>query len=74
MDFVKPIRPKDEVRPTGYEEEKWHWSYLPIANQVMKLAREQLKNEDITGFQGAEVANKLNIIDNYVLGINPNCK
>ncbi|MFK7810169.1 MAG: M15 family metallopeptidase, partial [Saprospiraceae bacterium] len=29
--FCQPYTPKGKERPDGYNEEKWHWSYLPIA-------------------------------------------
>ncbi|MEY4904167.1 MAG: hypothetical protein RLZZ292_1982, partial [Bacteroidota bacterium] len=71
--FCQPYSKKGKARPTGYNEEKWHWSYLPIAQKLTEVARKKLKNEMITGFLGAEAAVKLDVVNNYVLGINKDC-
>ncbi len=71
--FCQPYSPKGEARPYGYNEEKWHWSYLPVARQLTALAQEKLKDEMITGFKGAEVAGEIGVVKNYVLGINLEC-
>lgn len=72
--FCQPYSPKGDNRPNGYEEEKWHWSYLPIAQPLTKVAKKQLKDNMISGFKGAETAAKIGVVDKYVLGINPDCK
>ena len=61
-------------RPNGYQEEKWHWSYMPIASRFLKAFKAQVKYSDITGFKGAEVAEGLHIIDHFVGGIAPACR
>lgn len=71
--FCQPYTPKGEERPNGYEEEKWHWSYIPVAQQLTNLAQYQVKDSDISGFKGADVAEKIQVVKNYVLGINPQC-
>ena len=71
--FCQPYSPKGDARPHGYEEEKWHWSYLPIAQPLTELAQTALKDELITGFQGAETAAEIGVVEQYVLGINPAC-
>ena len=60
-------------RPHGYFEERWHWSYLPVAAKLTSYARANLKNEMITGFLGSETAAMIDIVKNYVLGINQEC-
>ncbi|MTB50187.1 M15 family metallopeptidase [Lewinella sp. W8] len=72
--FCQPYTPKGADRPSGYEEERWHWSYLPLATQLTDFAASALKDEDISGFEGAEAAPQIGVINNYVLGINPDCK
>lgn len=54
---------------TGYSEEKWHWSYLPLAEKYLTLYNTLIKNEDISGFSGCESAKQIDIIKNYVNGI-----
>lgn len=63
-------------RLSGYKEEKWHWSYLPIARNLTNEYVRLITNSDIAtnNFIGAETALTTNFIENYVLGINPNCK
>ncbi len=72
--FCQPYSPKGAARPHGYEEEKWHWSYLPLSQPLSTLAAQQLRNEDIKGFEGAETAAAIDVVNKYVLGINPACK
>ena len=54
---------------TGYEEEKWHWSYMPIARQNLMRYNKTVKITDIKGFLGWETASEVNIIEAYVNGI-----
>jgi len=72
--FCQPYTPKGDARPNGYEEEKWHWSYLPLATQLTDYATSALKDTDISGFEGAEAAPQIGVLENYVLGINLACK
>jgi LAS superfamily LD-carboxypeptidase LdcB len=57
---------------TGYNEEKWHWTYLPLSSIYLNFYNQKITIKDITGFKGAEFVNELQIINNYVNGINPN--
>lgn len=72
--FCQPYSTKGPNRPHGYNEEKWHWSYMPLAEPLTKFAEENLRNEMISGFQGAETAPQINVVQKYVLGINPACR
>jgi zinc D-Ala-D-Ala carboxypeptidase len=71
--FCQPYSPKGADRPAGYNEEKWHWSYLPISKKLTELAKEKLQDEMIQGFKGAETAKTIGIVKKYVLGINKEC-
>lgn len=71
--FCRPYTAKDADRPNGYNEEKWHWSYTPISNDYTRLAEKHLSDKMIKGFMGSGVADKLDIVKNYVLGINHGC-
>lgn len=72
--FCQPYTPISNERPNGYQEEKWHWSYLPIAQQLTDFARDHHRYDLIEGFDGAAVAEKIGVIKNYVLGVNEACK
>ncbi len=74
--FCQPYSPKTgpEGRPHGYEEERWHWSYLPAARPLTRRAAARLRDGDIAGFAGAEAAGRIKVVERYVLGINPACK
>ena len=54
---------------TGYAEERWHWSYLPIAAQYTYLYSTMITANDISGFPGAELAIPLNVITTHVMGV-----
>lgn len=71
--FCQPYTAFGDGRNTGYFEEKWHWSYLPIALPLTQAAKKKMKNEMITGFHGAETATKIDMLQNYILGINTAC-
>jgi zinc D-Ala-D-Ala carboxypeptidase len=62
------------ARPNGYNEEKWHWSYMPIASKILSIAKTQLNNKMISGFKGAETAKDIDMVSNYILSIKDNCK
>ena len=71
--FCQTYNIKGIERPTGYNEEKWHWSYIPLAKDFTQEYKRLIKNENIKGFLGDEYASKLNLIENYVLSINTEC-
>jgi zinc D-Ala-D-Ala carboxypeptidase len=58
---------------TGYEEEKWHWSYMPIASWYLQQYPVDVGYERLNGFEGAQSAKTIDVIKNYVQGINPDC-
>lgn len=59
---------------TGYKLEKWHWSYLPLASQYLAYYNNTITNDDIKGFLGSELSEKLHIIEDYVNGISKQAK
>lgn len=67
--FAQVYTAKGVDRPTGYNEEKWHYSYLPLSAKLTEYAKLNMKDKLITGFLGAEKAVKIEIVKNYVLGI-----
>ena len=72
--FCQVYSKKGADRPAGYEEEKWHWSYLPVASWYLKQYPVDVGYERLTGFEGAAAAKDIGVIKNYVQGINPDCK
>ncbi len=71
--FCQPYTDKSGGR-TGYEQEKWHWSYKPLSDRYTTFAEAYMKNEMITGFKGAETAGDIDVVKNYVLGISELCR
>ena len=71
--FCRPYTNIGEGRTTGYFEEKWHWSYMPLSQRMTELAGKMIQDELISGFQGAETAKEINVVKNYILGINQEC-
>ncbi len=71
--FCQPYTDKSINLRTGYEEEKWHWSYMPLAKNYTKAYEAYVSPTDIKGFDGSELADTLNVIQLYVLGISPKC-
>ncbi len=54
---------------TGYEEEKWHWSYLPLARPMLEAYLQNISYGDLIGFSGSEFAIENRVIEEYVKGI-----
>jgi len=71
--FCQPYTDKSIHNRTGYEEEKWHWSYAPLAQKFTLAYKAYVSEKDIEGFEGSEVADSLNVIAHYVLGIHESC-
>ncbi len=72
-DFCQPY---SIGREYGYEVEKWHWSYSPLSKSFLTKYNSLIKNEDIASanFIGSINAANVDMISNYVLGINQTCK
>ncbi|RVU84248.1 D-alanyl-D-alanine carboxypeptidase family protein [Leucothrix sargassi] len=71
--FCQPYTAKGKDRTSGYNEEKWHWSFQPLAGHYTQQAKLRLSDSNFTGFAGASTATRIGIINKYVLGINPRC-
>lgn len=68
--FYQPFTKLDRLRPSGYQEEKWHWSYKPLARIFLKKYLETIRPEEIRGFKGDHTVKQLNVIQEWVCGIN----
>ncbi len=67
-------QPYTAGRPYGYNEEKWHWSFMPVSKQCLDQYQQTIKDTDIKGFEGSETALTIGIVKHYVLGIDEKCK
>ena len=72
--FCRPYTAKNNNRLTGYNEEKWHWSYLPLSKLMLKDLEGLITDKKIKGFSGSEHAAGLSIVKNYIFGVHPNCR
>ena len=72
--FHRPYTIKDSKRPTGYNEERWHWSYTPLSIPMLRDASMALSDKNITGFLGSETASQIGVVKNYILGVNESCR
>lgn len=66
--FYQPYTSKSNGR-TGYEEERWHWSYRPLSLKLTELYKAEITYADISGFDGAQVAPAVHAIEEYVFGL-----
>jgi LAS superfamily LD-carboxypeptidase LdcB len=72
--FCQVYSEKEEgKRQTGYNEEKWHWSYMPLSSNYLKMYKELITYKDINGFSASEFAKELDIIKAFVFGISKEC-
>lgn len=67
-------QPYTAGRPSGYHEEKWHWSYTPLSKTFLQNYKQNITEANISGFKGSETASEIAIVKNYVLGINQACQ
>jgi D-alanyl-D-alanine carboxypeptidase len=72
--FCQVYSAKGADRPRGYNEERWHWSYLPVASTYLAQYPGSVGYEKLTGFAGSETARGIAVIEDYVEGINPQCR
>lgn len=72
--FYRPYTKKDDNRATGYNEERWHWSYTPLSIPMLRDASMALSDKKITGFLGSETATQIGVVKNYILGVNESCR
>lgn len=54
---------------TGYNLERWHWSYLPLAANYLNSYNSTVTYSDINNFEGSIFAEELDIISEYVNGV-----
>ncbi len=59
---------------TGYEEEKWHWSYMPLAKEYLMNYNTIITYEELTGFSGCKAAKDAQAFEVYVNGIDASLK
>lgn len=71
--FCQVYSEKDEARPNGYEEEKWHWSYMPLGSIILQEYKDQIDSSTFGGFDGSD-ALPFEQVMQYVSGIAPECK
>jgi len=69
FDFCQVYTEKGEGKRSGYNEEKWHWSYMPLARKYLNLYQKTITYKDISGFSGSQFAKEMDIINKYVFGI-----
>jgi D-alanyl-D-alanine carboxypeptidase len=72
--FCQVYSPLGTDRPGGYNEERWHWSYLPVSSKYLEAYPATAGYENLKGFAGWETAEQIQVIEVYVQGINPSCK
>jgi len=74
--FCQVYDDKKLTNRTGYELEKWHWSYLPKAKLFLKQYKEKISYKDINNFTGCNFASnkKIDMINNFVEGISKDCQ
>lgn len=67
--FFQPFSDQNKTRLSGYKEEKWHWSYAPLSIPIKRAYNQLVTYNDIQGFEGAHLAQELDVINLFVNGI-----
>jgi D-alanyl-D-alanine carboxypeptidase len=71
--FCQVYTDKSTSKRTGYEMEKWHWSYIPLSSHYLKKYNELVSYKLVNGFKGSYFAPKIKSIENFVNGIDQSC-
>ena len=72
--FCQPYNVLSKRENKGYNEEKWHWSYFPLAKQLQNEWKKQYLAKKLNfdnKFNGSEILQKK--VLNYVTSINKDC-
>jgi hypothetical protein len=76
--FCQPYTSGRNLNRGGYMEERWHWSFLPLAGSFLKDWNKYLANKTIAGFGGTASPRKIPELEKlqkiYVNNINSACK
>lgn len=67
--FFQPYSAFNTYRDRGYHEEKWHWSYYPTSSVLQRAYALMVDYSDLEDFQGAHLADSLQVIEHFVQGI-----
>lgn len=59
---------------TGYEEEAWHWSYMPLAGPMLEAYNRLITYGELIGFSGCTWADKARVLEDFVNGVAPKLK
>ena len=71
--FCQVYSEKGSERKYGYEEEKWHWSYTPIASKFTRFFKKNMSQKSINGFDGSDALPFSEVLK-YVDGIADECR
>jgi D-alanyl-D-alanine carboxypeptidase len=71
--FCQTYDNKSNSGRSGYSEEKWHYSYMPISTVLLNQYNAKIVSEKINGFAGSETAKEVEMIRDYVNGIATGC-
>lgn len=61
-------------RKSGYQEEKWHFSFKPTAVPLLATYLDTLTSKNLKGFKGAEQAESVRIFEDYIMSIHPDLR
>lgn len=59
---------------TGYNLERWHWSYLPLASAYLEQYNTTINYSDIISFEGSDLAEEIKVIPEFVNGVSEKVK
>lgn len=66
--YYQTYTSKKEGR-SGYNEEAWHWSYIPLAGPMLEAYNRTITYSELTGFSGCTSAEKARVLEDFVNGI-----
>ena len=72
-DFYQVYTDKINGR-TGYNLERWHWSYLPLASTYLEQYNTTVNYSDIDGFKGSDLSEDIKVIPAFVNGVSKKVK
>ena len=68
--FCQIYTEQGALRPSGFKEEKWHWSYIKIAHRIWVNQMDRYSENNLSSFKGYQYVRKLNFAKEYLSSIN----
>lgn len=64
--FCQTYKSFDANRQQGFQEEKWHWSFVEIADLIWQEQLNRFSNREVRNFKGSSFVKKIDLLNIYL--------